>query len=114
MPSVGTGEGVRYACVLRLRLGAPRPDEDGQLARGAPREPHRPPAARCCCGGGAGGGAVAIPSTVAAQSDDVSGDVSDVVRIVGRRLWSGRIKFGLQQRTGPDAWGERTPQAHTR
>ena len=40
---------------------------------------------------------------MAAQAEDVS----DVVRITARKLSSGTIEFGLQQRTGPDAWGER-------
>ena len=48
-------------------------------------------------------GALAIPPTVAAQAEDVS----DMVRITARKLSSGTIEFGLQQRTGPDAWGER-------
>lgn len=41
------------------------------------------------------------------MSGDASDDGSDEVRIVARRLSSGRIEFGLQQRTAPDAWGER-------
>ena len=51
-------------------------------------------------------GAVAIPSTVAAQSDEAA-DNSDVVRIVGRRLPNGKIEFGLQQRSSADAWSGR-------
>ena len=46
---------------------------------------------------------VAVLSPVAAQADDGS----DVVRIVARKLESGRIEFGLQQRQADDTWGGR-------
>ena len=50
------------------------------------------------------GGAV-VASPVAAQ-DIPTGDDAEV-RIVARRLESGRIEFGLQQRQADDSWGSR-------
>ena len=45
----------------------------------------------------------AVSSPAAAQADDGS----DVVRIVARKLASGRIEFGLQQRQADESWGDR-------
>ena len=44
-----------------------------------------------------------VSSSAAAQA----ADGSDVVRIVARRLESGRVEFGLQQRQADESWGER-------
>ena len=52
----------------------------------------------------------AIPTAAAAQEvvGDTAGDASEVeVRIVARRLASGRVEFGLQQRGGDGSWGDR-------
>ena len=52
----------------------------------------------------------AVPGAAAAHEigDEGAGDVSEVeVRIVARRLADGRVEFGLQQRGGDGAWGER-------
>ena len=45
----------------------------------------------------------AVSTPAAAQA----ADGSDVVRIVARRLDSGRVEFGLQQRQADESWGER-------
>ena len=48
----------------------------------------------------------AVVSTAAAQEDNTAGD-STTVRIVARKLESGRIEFGLQQRQPDNTWGAR-------
>ena len=48
------------------------------------------------------GGAV-VPTAAAAQEDSAS----TTVRIVARKLESGRIEFGLQQRQPDNTWGDR-------
>ena len=47
-----------------------------------------------------------VSTTAAAQEDNTAGD-STTVRIVARKLESGRVKFGLQQRQPDDTWGDR-------
>ena len=48
-----------------------------------------------------------VSTAAAAQEDNTAGDSdSTTVRIVARKLESGRIEFGLQQRQG-DTWGDR-------
>ena len=51
------------------------------------------------------GGAV-VSTAAAAQEDNTAGD-STTVRIVARKLDSGRIEFGLQQRQPDNTWGDR-------
>ena len=47
----------------------------------------------------------AVVSTAAAAQEAATEDVE--VRIVARKLDSGRVEFGLQQRQSDDTWGER-------
>ena len=47
-----------------------------------------------------------VSTAAAAQEDNTAGD-STIVRIVARKLDSGRIEFGLQQRQPDNAWGDR-------
>ena len=53
--------------------------------------------------------ALAVLSTAAVSSPAAAqaADGSDVVRIVARKLASGRIEFGLQQRQADESWGDR-------
>ena len=47
-----------------------------------------------------------VSTAAAAQEDNTAGD-STTVRIVARKLDSGRIEFGLQQRQTDNTWGDR-------
>ena len=47
-----------------------------------------------------------VSTAAAAQEDNTAGD-STTVRIVARKLESGRIEFGLQQRQPDNTWGDR-------
>ena len=47
-----------------------------------------------------------VSTAAAAQEDNTAGD-STTVRIVARKLESGRIEFGLQQRQTDNTWGDR-------
>ena len=47
-----------------------------------------------------------VSTAAAAQEDNTAGD-STTVRIVARKLDSGRIEFGLQQRQPDNTWGDR-------
>ena len=46
-------------------------------------------------------------STAAVAQEDTTGSDSTTVRIVARKLESGRIEFGLQQRQTDNTWGDR-------
>ena len=49
----------------------------------------------------------AVVSTAAVAQEDTAGSDSAAVRIVARKLDSGRIEFGLQQRQADNSWGAR-------
>ena len=49
----------------------------------------------------------AVVSTAAAAQEDNTASDSTTVRIVARKLDSGRIEFGLQQRQPDNTWGDR-------
>ena len=49
----------------------------------------------------------AVASTAAAAQEDNTASDSTTVRIVARKLDSGRIEFGLQQRQPDNTWGDR-------
>ena len=78
---------------------------NGPAARSGPRGNRRRAAAAIIALLAVLSGAV-VSTAAAAQEDNTAGD-STTVRIVARKLDSGRIEFGLQQRQPDNTWGDR-------